>query len=351
MKFLFIVSILLGSLQASASFEGLDAETLKNSSISFFTRPCCSFANSFIQHKVGLAGLYLDPSKLGEHRFARIGDEDDKEDKVGLIYTCKGGFIDVSHVRDTADWAAHILYNLSSWIGSGREVLAREEGSFETRGVYFPKLTTKQLTSLSKADLADLAVAISNSMALLHEIPTSFNIQKGSAFSVEDAYSNLLGSYLGVRAAQGPLPFNRAMSEILLSELSELGSMEKKKTVIVHKMVKNLWWKSSFSGGFDSVLKRDFTFEDDIRPFRVDAVPYCQSDAEKVLKIPAVLSNGRSVNEYFQIRGQMKEHFFEKLAKIGVHIQGPLTQEHYPEVIQGIRSHFARKLGETLDQN
>ncbi len=339
--------LVLLSLSVRASYEGLDLAALKSDPIASYTRPCCSFANSFLQHKLGLSGLYLEPAKLKSHFYLRKSGSD----KVGLIYTCRGGFLDISHLRDNADWTAQVRYNLRAWLEAGLEVSARTEGSFHARSVVFPKLSGEELSALSESDLDLIAVAVGNSMALLHEIPTAFNIQKGSAFSLEDAYSNLLGSYLGVRAVRDPRPYDEAMTAILSSTLADLGALREKDTVRTHKLVKGLWWKDSFSGGFESVLKRDFTYVGSVTPFLVHTAVQCLDASPETLPVPAILSNGNSVNSYFKLRGVMKEHFMKKLAKRGVVLPGDLSQDDFPEVIEAIRLDMSSKLGADLDEN
>src|SRR3989339_2062455 len=50
------------------------------------------------------AGMkFPDPDDLGRHNYKSTRGETD-----GMVYTCKGGFIDLGHVREAADRTAHI---------------------------------------------------------------------------------------------------------------------------------------------------------------------------------------------------------------------------------------------------
>jgi len=244
-----------------ASSEGIHPMALNQYSIAGFTRPCCSFGLDYLGEKFHISGV-TDPKQLGPHHFARFGK---MKDTVGMVYTCRAGFVDVSHLRDNADWSAHVYFNLKKWLGSGKEILARNEGGFKKRAVYFPKLTPEDLSLLTEDDLALIATSIGFNMALLHEIPTSFNFpvsvpsavftnEKSSAFSVEDAYSNLLGNIIGTQAARSSLPYNQAMTEIINSTITELGSQAKPQTLETYDISKNDWWVAGLQSNLNNFL-------------------------------------------------------------------------------------------------
>ena len=46
---------------------------------------------------------FTEPEKLGKHSF-----EFSLNEANGLMYTCKGGFIDIGHVREAADRTAYL---------------------------------------------------------------------------------------------------------------------------------------------------------------------------------------------------------------------------------------------------
>ncbi|HXH29407.1 MAG TPA: DUF4056 domain-containing protein [Bacteriovoracaceae bacterium] len=338
-----VLSLLGHTLSAYASFEGLEQEKLKKSSIVSFTRPCCGFSRSFFTKTLRLT-KYIDSSKLGAHSYNRSGEGD----KVGILYSCNGGFIDVSHLRDNADWAAHILFNLPTWLGSGQEVPVRNEDGFTKRSVLFPKFTAEELKSLTAEDKEKISISVGFSMALLHEIATAFNIQGASSFSVEDAYSNLLGSYLGVKAATGPLPYNKELTNVLDSTISDLGGLSKDETKLVHKSVMNTWWKGSLFGRYTTVLKRDMSFEGDVVPFMVNHSA-CQNVAPVALEIPKVLSNGKQVNDYYQVQAELNESTIKGLNKYGADVGKTISQHDFPKMVEAIRAKLIKSFGEDVD--
>src|SRR5680860_862991 len=71
-------------------------------------RTCCGFGAN-----IGVAGVpfykktdITTVAEMGPHHF--LGG---KEEQNGNIYTKRGGFIDLGHLRDCADWTAY-LYRL-----------------------------------------------------------------------------------------------------------------------------------------------------------------------------------------------------------------------------------------------
>ncbi|MBA2406048.1 MAG: DUF4056 domain-containing protein, partial [Bdellovibrionales bacterium] len=262
--------------------------------------------------------------------------------------------------RDNADWSAHIYIKLREWLGSGKEILARREGGFKKRAVFFPELNSDELAELSDDDLEQLAISIGFSMALLHEIPSSFKFpvsvpnalftnEMSSAFSLEDAYSNLLGNMLGARAARSAIPFNQAMTDLLLEELTELEAQPRANTFEAYEMVRNQWWIQGFNSTFKNILKRDFTFEGEISPRLIENTSFCsRQTVPKKITIPKVLSNGRPIDDYYEIRGTMNKKLKKGLKKLDISINNPLTQFHYPQVIKAIKADFIRQLGRDI---
>jgi hypothetical protein len=353
---MFGIVLALSLSQAFASAEGIPANVLNNYDITGFSRPCCNFGLDVIPQRMGLAGV-IDPSDLGSHTFARH----DKKDKVGIAYSCGGGFVDVSHLRDNADWSAHIFWNLPNWLGKKISIPARNEGGFSRRSIFFPELSPAELAELTEDDLATIAVSAGWNMALLHEIPTSFNIavsapatlvvyETSSAFSVEDAYSNLLGNILGVQAARSSQPYNQAMETIINERLLGLGVLSAAGTHKAYDLTRDTWWTRGLLAGFGSTLKRDFTYAGDVTPFLIAEHPECAGAAPQPISIPSRLSNGRSPEDYYQIRGLMKRNLRRSLSRVGARVSSVLTEEEYPEVIEAIKRNFVRRLGEGITQ-
>lgn len=347
----FALSLIFSPL-AVASIEGIDQDKLNDYTITGFSRPCCAFSLNYINKKMGLAQV-LNGSNLGPHDFGRFNKV---KDTVGMIYSCKAGFLDIAHLRDNADWSAHIYFNLDKWLGSGEEVLARREGGFKKRAVFFPKVSKEDLASLTEDDKEKLAVAIGFSMALLHEIPTTFKIpvsqpsafvisEQSSAFSVEDAYSNLLGNVLGAKAARDARPFNIALESLLQDKLDELQAQPEANTQYAYDSVKNLWWKKGLMSSLRTVLKRNYDYKDEINPELVVDLPFCSNEKAQKLEVPFELSNGKTVDDYYEIQAEMKRVLKRSFKKAGIDLgKKTFDQTDYQEIIEGLEVYLEKKL-------
>src|SRR6187431_3113108 len=51
---------------------------------------------------------FINPKKLGVHSYSRPGFGE----KNGSLYTCRGGFIDFSHLRAAADWTVYLAFSI-----------------------------------------------------------------------------------------------------------------------------------------------------------------------------------------------------------------------------------------------
>jgi len=347
--------ILLVSYTAKASSEGLSSNTLANYPIAGLSRPCCTFGIDVLGAVVGVSGV-VDKTNLGSHSFAR---DNGVKDSVGLLYTCSAGFVDVSHLRDNADWSAHVYFNLRSWLGSGKTIFARNEGGFKSRAVYFPQIDQAELSTLNDDDLEKLAVSIGFNLALLHEIPTAFKIsvsvpaativyERSSAFSVEDAFSNLLGNILGAQAARSPLPYNEAMTLLLKSHLDQIQAQSVENTYKAYELTRNDWWVRSFLTSSTKVLRREFSFQGQVEGQLIPNAPFCANTESTKLTVPLLLSNGKSVNDYYEIRGLMNNKLKRNLRRLGLAPKEYLTQSEYPEVIEAIKNLLLSNLGESI---
>lgn len=207
-------------------------------------RACCAFGAS-----MGIVGIpfvkktdITSVGEMGSHNY--MGNRDEHN---GNIYTKRGGFIDLGHLRDCADWTAY-LYRLII-ASKGNEELAitdlGNEGGPKTLTLRIPE-------DFDSQDACELAGKIAYDLSLWHEISTWFGSsyvplvpERFSSFSPEDLYSNLLGVHLSKRAIKSNLEYNDAMT-LLLSEM--LDSLEavttEKETYDAMVKVDNIWYTS-----------------------------------------------------------------------------------------------------------
>lgn len=346
---LYLILALTTSLAFSGQ-GGLDLEALKEQKIVQPSRACCNFTSHPVLDSLGLF-QFIDPDNMGSHSYGQK-----QKDAMGITYTCGGGFIDVAHLRDNADWTAHILLQLPQWLGSGETIEARREGGFKARKVFFPKLPREKVLALSQEDLARIAIAMSFGFATLHEIVTGFNIavsfpvtlvmyERASSFSVEDQYSNLLGGHLGAEAILASGNYEEEMTKSLDRAMKKLSPIGLEPSKALHSTLKDSWWQKDLLGRNRMVQKRNYAYSGNVLPVPVSGVKACEGKDLMPLEVPEKLSTGESANSYFVIRGETNKLFRRQLKKHGLKESKVIIQKDYPVIVPVLEKEFAEEFG------
>jgi hypothetical protein len=259
-------------------------------------RTCCGFGV-----EIGIAGVPFAKKTditsrkiMGTHTY--MGG---KTEKNGIIYTRRGGFLDMGHLRDCADWTAY-LYNLiktSQTNPAFRNMELRNEGGAKSLKLNLPNDFTDD-------QIIDLAGKISYDMSLWHEISTWFGEsyiplvpEKFSSFSPEDMYSNLMGVHLGMRAIKSNLNYNEAMTSELSKMLDSLESVNTEaETYDAMAKVNQVWYTNTKKYPSNKItLKRYINVEADFIPWLVPGYesqlpPYLLQKPDSALTIYYELS-------------------------------------------------------------
>ena len=107
-------------------------------------RPCCAFGSDIGASIAGLIPIpgyripnVIGPSDVGPHTYdsgivsmavdGKVDPAFDREHN-GLVYTCRGGFIDTAHVRDYADWAIFLVAQIARLARNGGRDRASRRG-------------------------------------------------------------------------------------------------------------------------------------------------------------------------------------------------------------------------------
>lgn len=241
-------------------------------------RTCCSFGTDvemtaipFIK-KTDITSL----EAMGTHIY--LGD---KQEANGIIYTLRGGFIDLGHLRDCADWTAYLYHQISHKnVNEDFELVLGNEAGRKV-------LLIPGFKSDSVPDLYELASKIAYDLSLWHEIATWYGAsyiplvpERYSSFSPEDLYSNLMGTYLGKKALKSDLPYNDAMTLYIAEMLDSLQALKTyEETYNAMELVADVWWSSQEKLPNKKVLiKRYFDCSDNValEPWTIagECVPY-----------------------------------------------------------------------------
>ena len=100
-------------------------------------RPCCAFGTD-LRVRVGAVpipgfsiGNIIGPNEVGPHtydsgaltRSSQAGYSGFRHrESNGLLYTCRGGFIDTAHVRDYVDWTTYVATALARNLNAGTTI-------------------------------------------------------------------------------------------------------------------------------------------------------------------------------------------------------------------------------------
>jgi hypothetical protein len=223
--------------------------------IRFGCYPSSTIGTDFVGPNLGKHGYYYQFSE-----------------KDGIAYTCRGGDIDIIHLRIAADWTAYLASKAYKTIMSNKSAfsykLAVDRSRSTVRLTYPPNWD--QMSQEERAAAAeDVALALGPyltfTMTTWHEILTWFGFrciglptEFPSAFSWEDSYSNLLGTVVAVRALQdGEHTYNKAVEIAINQEMERLGIQSARVAKQASERVKGTWFTGSVLF-FVDIMKRNF---------------------------------------------------------------------------------------------
>jgi hypothetical protein len=197
-------------------------------------------------------GTFFKGPDLGSHGYCfRLSEKD------GVAYTCRGGHIDIIHVRIAADWTAYLAAT------TYRHLMNRESGFScklaVDRSTSFITFTyPENWDSLSKIEqmtiARDVALAVGPyltfTMTTWHEMLTWYGFkcigpfpEFPSAFSWEDSYSNLLGTIIAVRALEDAQhKYNQAVKIAIDEEMQKLGIQPARVAKQASESVRGKWF-------------------------------------------------------------------------------------------------------------
>jgi uncharacterized protein DUF4056 len=349
-------------------------------------RPCCAFGTD-LHVKLGavpVAGLSLanviGADDLGPHEYdngaisleqSRPGGELISIEHNGLIYTCRGGFVDTAHLRDWADWTLYLSTVIARTLETGTTIELPDEGGQR-------RIVTQPLHPLRVAGYGSWPVAVplaqwlAFQMSVWHEIATwygwssTFFSEQASAFSPEDLYSNMLG----IKTAAVLIYGNQVTSEAAYNEgingsiaglLQLFGATPGDVGRLAMRSVDGVWWDSTTAlPDKRLVLRRNMNYGVPLTPWLASrAQPsrevnrqiaeYCGNrDTPIVLEIPDDYA-GMPFSEKVQLQIDVSD---DLAASLPLPHPGSrrLTQEDFPTMISHIRAENEQEFGQGADR-
>lgn len=276
-------------------------------------RTCCSFGTEM--QLFAIPGVKLTEitgiEKIGAHHY--LGDPSEEN---GIIYTRLGGFIDMGHLRDQIDWMAYLYTQLNENRSSGEFTMALgHEGGEKTLVVQIP-------SNLKNTDLILLSGKIAYDLSVWHEIATWFGAstipfvpERYSSFSIEDAYSNLLGVTIGIQALGSSLPYEEAVTRIIKQTLENLDAVDSEaETFLAMEAVRDVWWtREKRLPSSKVLLQRQVQVYPCLKPWLVPGwISLNQNPSE--LSVPEYTSSGETLNSLYQLEFRLNYKFpFKKM--------------------------------------
>ncbi|MFH7825808.1 DUF4056 domain-containing protein [Kluyvera chengduensis] len=229
-------------------------------------RPCCAFGHDLHVRAVGVPipfyqiGNVLTLDTLGSHQYNDNAFGAVKnlvglsKEENGLIYTHRGGFIDIAHVRDTADNTFFLFSQVYPRLGQRWRYFYSDE--LGVRRVQLNAFTPPVDRRSRYTIAAWLAGHLAFELAQWHEIAQWYGFQSVpgfseeiSAFSPEDLYSNLLGARIAMALilegkAESIDDYNAAMTSALREALLSLDVATRTETENKFRELDGDWWNS-----------------------------------------------------------------------------------------------------------
>jgi len=304
-------------------------------------RTCCSFGTEM--QLFAIPGVKLTETtsleKIGPHHY--LGDASEEN---GIIYSRRGGFIDMAHLRDQCDWTAYLYSQMleNKMKGILSMVLGREGGE-KTLNVIIP-------SNFTNLDMIHLSGKIAYDLSVWHEIATWFGAstipfvpERYSSFSIEDPYSNLLGVTIGMQALQSELPYEQAVTQIIKKYLKDLDAVSNEaETYLAMEAVRDIWWTRDKKLPSSKVLlQRQLQVYSCLKPW---LVPGWSSDNQTTseLVVPETTSDGQTLNQFYQLEFKLNYKFpFRKM--FPERKERNITQNDFDRLLAEVATEVTRK--------
>jgi hypothetical protein len=371
---------------SQANSAGLAATDVPEIAYPHALRPCCAFGADL---KVELGkvlvpgveiGNLVDPSQVGPHRYDNgylsLQTRDPRgvvdQENNGLVYTCRGGFIDLAHVRDNADNTLALAAAIARDLETGGTIEVPPQGaSMRIR------LRPVPAEAVAKYGRMQLAVAeaewLAYQLSIWHEIATFYGYaslaqwpEKISAFSPEDLYSNQIGVRISGaiilgRSARSDLEYGVSMDAWIEQMLKRLGAVPLADSRTAMQRVDGAWWDSRKRiPDWTLVLRRNFETAPLLRGWRLeDARPGTHGPVQPLARCraaapPLVLQvvdgfAGARFRDYSTAEFEVGDAMVEAGFPLPRAPDRRVTQEDFPGIIAAIRRANAETFGPGAD--
>lgn len=337
-------------------------------------RPCCAFGYDlgvrmgFLPVPGLRVGNLIEPDATGRHFYdpaplsVETGGVFLAGEANGLVYTCRGGFIDVAHVRDYADWTVYLAGRIDALLDVGGVLELPDEGG--RRYVYVVAPGAPLIERVGRRELAvTLAQWLAFRLSIWHEIATWYGWssieafpEEASAFSPEDLYSNLIGIEIaGAIVRSGSLvtrrQYNHNMAQAIGVVLDRLGALPASGARAAADTVDGMWWDSSRTlPDKNLVLRRNFDLGPLMLPWTVpsSAAGYCREVAEPVALVVRGSIEGTPISDLVRLDVRIDPKVAARMSVARAHPWA--SQDDFASIASRARSEHESEQGQGADR-
>jgi len=306
---------------------------------------------------------YPDPFHLGPHSYKFSPWE-----RSGIVYTCRGGHIDITHLRKACDWTAYLAYHLQQSLLSDKATFSyrMHEPTKHYLQFGYPQGWASLPREVRERIASDVAIQVAEYCTYVgmvwHETLTwfgykaiGFYTEYPSAFSWEDIYSNLLGCRLAVEALRDPdRDFEEAMTAVIDEELQRLGVQPRPAAWHAGQAVRGQWFVGDFL--FCDMVKRNFDIgwdDGSVTPWVVPGMAGCEDETPAIYAVPdlSVLGEYRFSAKYeIEPREWERKEILRLLYPSSRGRTGRIEPaQHFGPIMQYIRAQAIRRYGPYVD--
>ena len=312
-----------------------------------------------------LLGEWLDFGTLDKtHVLGSSGFPHSSDDTTGLFYTCRGGVIDLGHLRDLCDATRYYFIGLmmnaekdSKFPGNG--------GSIVTIDIDVSEIFAEINNALQVARYVAYYESVAYEIFTYHEIWPG---KRHSSFSPEDLVSNYIGTYVAYDAlkdrgdntigAMDEAAYNKAVTESIDRVVKRLGPLNKADSLAAFRSVKGRWLKEKRLVGIsdtavalahgvnpDLLQRRNFNI-DPILPWLIPRVAGC-ADTAFPESIPRSIPSWtrETVQVWYKIpEGVLEADSWKDKTKKFLHVQD------IPREVSRVKALAKKKYGAEFDQ-
>ncbi|MHC4844044.1 MAG: DUF4056 domain-containing protein [Planctomycetota bacterium] len=271
-----------------------------------------------------LASPFIGTKYLGYDQLGKHGYNSGLHEKNGIIYTCRAGHIDIAHVRNNADWTAHlaaVAYHHIRQKHTYFNFKAGEDSIYHVE-LEYPKNWDKYPALVKYKAMKEVSIGLGSYLTYIasvwHEVITWFGYKSfgvysefHSAFSWEDTFSNVLGISLGEQAVRDNFnPYDEFITMLLQRNLKMLDPQSPEVAEEAIKQLEGQWFSNRLL--YMETQKRNYDIGFTDRFITPMTIPF-GCEPENLTQVKIEVPNTDFLSEYdFTMKLEIEPREWEK---------------------------------------